>query len=144
MDIKRKLLTLFMALTAVMIMPSCGGDDNDEPSVYDPAGEIAGTYVGTLDLTNGSTSYKYDNASFIIRKDSPGSVYFDIVREDGKTMLYNQPTTVGYSENKTEYVLAAIDDGGTVTLSGRLYYAGKCSVNGVKGYKYTFNGYKEK
>lgn len=144
MDIRKKLLTLFMAIMAVMIMPSCGGDDDDEPSVYDPAGEIAGTYVGNLSVTNGATSYNYDNASFIIRKETAGSVYYDIVREDGKKMLSNIPTTVGFSKDKSEYVLAAINEDGTVSKSGRLYYSGICSVNGVEGYKFTFNGNKKK
>lgn len=144
MDIKRKLLTLFMAIIAIMIMPSCGGDDNDEPYVYDPAGEIAGTYIGKLSVTNGTTSYNYDNASFVIRKETSGSVYYDIVREDGKKMLSNIPTTVGYSKDKSEYVLAAINEDGIVSKSGILYYSGKCSVNGVDGYNFTFNGNKEK
>lgn len=144
MDIKTKLFAFFMAIMAVVIMPSCGGNDDDEPSVYDPAGEIAGTYIGKLYVTNGSTSYNYDNASFIIRKETAGSVYYDIVREDGKKMLSNIPTTVGYSKDKTEYVLAAINEDGTVTRSGRLSYSGKCSVNGVEGYNFTFNGNKEK
>lgn len=143
MDIKQKLLTLFMAIIAMMVIPSCGGDDDDEPTVYDPAGAVEGTYIGTLDVTKGSSSYNYDNASFIIRKETTGMVYYDIVREDGKKMLSNIPTTVGYSEDKSVYVLAAIDEEGTVSKSGRLYYTGKCSVNGVKGYNFTFTGYKE-
>lgn len=144
MDNKQKFLTLFMAIIAMMVMPSCGGDDDDEPTVYDPAGAVEGTYIGTLDVTNGSSSYNYDDASFIIRKETTGMVYYDIVREDGKKMLSNIPTTVGYSEDKAVYVLAAIDEEGTVSKSGRLYYTGKCSVNGVKGYNFTFTGYKEK
>ena len=64
----------------------------------------------------------------------------------------NEPTTydpateiaVGYSQDKSEYVLAAINENGTITKSGNISYTGTCSVNGEKGYTFTFIGYKEK
>ena len=82
--------------------------------------------------------------SSVIRKETTGGVRYDIIREDGKKLLTNVYTTVGYYDDRTEYVLAAIDEEGTVSKSGRLDYTGKCSVNGVKGYTFTFFGYKEK
>lgn len=144
MEIRQKIITLVMALIAIITIPSCGSDNDDEPSVYDPAGEIEGTYIGTLDVTNGSNSYHLENASFIIRKESTGSIYYDIIREDGKKLLNNIYATVGYSKDNNGYVLAAVGEDGTISKSGHLHYTGKCSVNGVKGYDFTFNGNKKK
>lgn len=137
--------TIFMLFTALLFLASaCGSDDKDEPTVYDPAAEIAGTYIGETGVTNGKSSYSYKNSKFVIRKETSGGVRYDIIREDGKKLLTNVYTTVGYYDDRSEYVLAAIDEEGTVSQSGRLYYTGKCSVNGVKGYTFTFSGYKEK
>lgn len=142
MDIKEKFLTLLIAVMAFIILPSCGGDDNDEPSPSYPATEVAGTYVGTLNVTNGIKTYKLENVSFIIRSESSLMAYYDIVREDGKKLLSNIPTTVGYSEDKSGYILGAINEDGTVSKSGRLDYRGTCTVNGEEGYRFTFVGQK--
>ncbi len=137
--------TIFMLFTALLFLASaCGSDDKDEPTAYDPAAEIAGTYNSETGVTNGKSSYSYKNSKFVIRKETSGGVRYDIIREDGKKLLTNVYTTVGYYDDRSEYVLAAIDEEGTVSQSGRLYYTGKCSVNGVKGYTFTFSGYKEK
>lgn len=137
--------TIFMLFTALLFLASaCGSDDQNEPTVYDPAAEIAGTYIGETDVTNGIYYYSLKNSRFVIRKETTGSVTYDIIREDGKKLLTNIYTTVGYSDDKSKYILAAIDEDGTISKNGNLHYKGKCSVNGEKGYTFTFTGNKEK
>lgn len=144
MNKTRNLITLLLTIVALTAFISCRDEDNNEPSVYDPAGEIEGSYLGILDVTDGTASYKFEDASFVIQKGSSGSVYYSIVLEDGKKIVSNIPATVGYAKDNSEYILAAINEEGTISKSGRLHYSGKCSVNGVAGYNFTFNGNKLK
>ena len=144
MDIRQKISILFWIVVTAVVISGCSNDDKDEPAIYDPAGAIEGTYIGIADVTNGKSLEIFENATFVIRKESTGGVRYDIVREDGKRLLSNIYTTVGYSKDSSGYILAAIDEEGTISNSGQLYYSGKCSVNGVKGYNFTFKGYKQK
>lgn len=83
-------------------------------------------------MTNGTSSYSYPESTFIIRKESTGGVRYDLIQNNGKELLTNIYTTVGYSQDKFEYVLAAINENGTITKSGNISYTGTCSVNGEK------------
>ena len=139
---KQTILGLFAAL--ILMTASCSNDEKDEPTTYDPATEIAGTYLGETKVTNDTSSYSYPESTFIIRKESTGGVRYDLIQNNGKELLTNIYTTVGYSQDKSEYVLAAINENGTITKSGNISYTGTCSVNGEKGYTFTFIGYKEK
>ena len=141
-NMKQTILGLFAAL--ILMTASCSNDEKDEPTTYDPATEIAGTYLGETKVTNGTSSYSYPESTFIIRKESTGGVRYDLIQNNGKELLTNIYTTVGYSQDKSEYVLAAINENGTITKSGNISYTGTCSVNGEKGYTFSFIGYKEK
>lgn len=141
---RKKLLSIIMAIITIITISSCGSnDDESEPSVYDPAGEMEGTYIGSVEITNGIVTYNLDNALFIIHKSTIGSIYFDIIREDGKVMLSEVYTTVGYLKDNTGgYNLASLTGSGTVTKDGHIKYSSSCTVSGVEGYNYTFEGYK--
>lgn len=140
-NMKQTILGLFATL--ILMTASCSNDDNDEPTTYDPATEIAGTYLGETKVTNGTSSYSFQESIFIIRKESVGGVRYDLSQNNGKKLLTNIYTTVGYSQDKSEYVLAAINENGTISKNGNICYSGNCSVNGENGYTFTFTGYKK-
>lgn len=139
---KQTILGLFTVL--IFMTASCGSDEKDKLTTYDPAAEIAGTYFGETKVTNGTSSYSFQESTFIIRKESAGGVRYDLIQNNGKKLLTNIYTTVGYSQDKSEYVLAAINENGTIPKNGNIYYSGNCSVNGENGYTFTFTGYTEK
>ena len=91
---KQTIWGLFTIL--IFITASCGSDEKDEPTTYDPAAEIAGTYFGETKVTNGISSYSFQESTFIIRKESIGSVRYDLIRNDGRKLLTNIYATVGY------------------------------------------------
>ena len=138
---KRTIFGLFTVL--IFITASCSSDEKDELTTYDPAAEIAGTYLGETKVTNGTSSYLFQESTFIIRKESIGSVRYDLIQDNGKKLLTNIYTTVGYSQDKSEYVLAAINESGTISTNGNIHYTGNCSVNGEKGYTFTFIGCRQ-
>lgn len=134
-----------MLFSAISIV-SCGNDSNDEPSIYDPtdpAGEVEGTYVGTFIVENKLTSETYEDVSFVFRKESIGSLYYDIIRKDGKMIRPNASTTVWYYKDESIFKLGAIGENGTISRNGKIKYTGDCSVNGVAGYTFTFNGQRK-
>ena len=96
-NMKQTILGLFVAL--ILMTASCSNDEKNEPTTYDPATEIAGTYLGETKVTNGTSSYSYPESTFIIRKESTGGVRYDLIQNNGKELLTNIYTTVGYSPN---------------------------------------------
>ena len=85
-NMKQTILGLFAAL--ILMTASCSNDEKDEPTTYDPATEIAGTYLGETKVTNGTSSYSYPESTFIIRKESTGGVRYDSKQWKGTSDKY--------------------------------------------------------